>query len=68
MYHVIPVGMNSELLRRLDELREVYPGANRAQIVADLIADAHATLVASRHPRAANDDEAFESAPSSLGL
>jgi hypothetical protein len=68
MYHVISVGMNSELLTQLDELREVYPGANRAQILAHLIGDAHAALVASRHPRAANDDEAFHCPPSSLGL
>lgn len=45
MYHVIQVGMNTELLRRLDELRRIYPeAANRRDIINALIREAHAKL------------------------
>jgi len=42
VYHVISVGMNSELLGQLDNLREVCPGLSRGQIIANLIREAHA--------------------------
>ncbi len=49
MYHVISVGMNSDLLGKLDELRQVFPAAaERRQIVQQLILEAHARLVTSR--------------------
>lgn len=42
MYHIISVGMNSELLSQLDALREIYPGLTRKDIIANLIREAHA--------------------------
>jgi hypothetical protein len=41
MHHVIQVGLNTETLRALDDLRARYPeGANRSQIMQALIREA----------------------------
>lgn len=42
MYHVVQVGMNSEILHQLDALRRVYPGcSNRTAIICALILEAN---------------------------
>ncbi len=47
MYHVIQVGMNSDVLKRLDALREAYPNLyNRRDILLQLVEEAHAKLAA----------------------
>jgi len=61
MYHMITVGFNADLLRQLDDLRRIYPDANRKEIIANLIRDAHAS-VGGWGKRAENDNAAFESA------
>jgi hypothetical protein len=56
MYHVISVGMNSDLLGKLDELRQAFPGAaERRQIVQQLILEAHARLVSPGPAEAASN-------------
>jgi hypothetical protein len=45
MYHIIHVSMNSEALKQLDDLRQVYPHLyNRKDIVLQLVAEAHANF------------------------
>ncbi len=47
MYHIVQVGMNPELLERLDALRPFYPdAAYRKDIINLLIAEAYDRLVA----------------------
>jgi uncharacterized membrane protein len=42
MYHIIQVGLNSEALEKLDELRQAYPHLyNRQDILLQLLAEAH---------------------------
>ena len=60
MYHIISVGLNSELLRQLDELRSLHPGLSRKEIIANLIRDAHANATG-WGKREANDNRAAES-------
>jgi hypothetical protein len=56
MYHIIQVGMNSEVLKQLDDLRQAYPHLyNRKDIVLQLVAEAHA-----------NFDKAQKAAPRSF--
>jgi hypothetical protein len=51
MYHIIHVGMNTEALKQLDDLRRAYPNLyNRADILLQLVNDAHAKLDKSRKP------------------
>lgn len=42
MYHLISLGLSSDLLRQLDDLRRVYPEQSRKDIIASLIRNAHA--------------------------
>ncbi len=43
MYHIINVGMNSQALKQLDDLRQAYPNLyNRKDILLQLVAEAHA--------------------------
>ena len=60
MHHIISVGMNSELLAQLDDLREVYPGQSRKDIIANLIRDAHANATVWGKSEA-NDNRSRES-------
>jgi hypothetical protein len=54
MYHIIYVGMNSEALKQLDDLRQAYPHLyNRKDIVLQLVAEAHAKLERTQKPGAA---------------
>lgn len=42
MYHVVQIGLNSEALKQLDDLREAYPHLyNRQDILLQLLAEAH---------------------------
>jgi hypothetical protein len=42
MYHIIQVGLNSEALEKLDELRQAYPNLyNRRDILLQLLTEAH---------------------------
>jgi hypothetical protein len=42
MYHIIHVGLNSEALEKLDELRQAYPHLyNRQDILLQLLTEAH---------------------------
>jgi metal-responsive CopG/Arc/MetJ family transcriptional regulator len=61
MYHIISVGMNSELLGQLDELRSLYPDASRKDIIANLIRDAHANATG-WGKRVDNDNAAYDGA------
>ena len=56
MYHIISVGINSELLSQVDELRALHPGLSRKEIIANLIRDAHANANG-WGKREANDNE-----------
>jgi len=48
MYHIIHVGMNSDALKQLDELRQAYPELhNRKDILLQLLAEAHAKFAKS---------------------
>jgi len=45
MYHIVHVGLNSDALKKLDELRQAYPNLyNRQDIILRLLADAHQSL------------------------
>ena len=45
MYHIIQVGMNTQALKQLDDLRRAYPNLyNRADILLQLVNEAHAKL------------------------
>lgn len=52
MFHIIRVGMNGDLLQRLDALRDAFPdSANRGEIINALIAEAHERLAQSAPAR-----------------
>jgi len=45
MYHIVHIGLNSDALKQLDELRQAYPNLyNRQDIILRLLADAHQSL------------------------
>jgi hypothetical protein len=53
MYHIINVGMNSQALKQLDDLRQAYPNLyNRKDILLQLVAEAHAKFEKSATPAA----------------
>ncbi len=51
MYHIIHVGLNSEALGKLDELRQAYPHLyNRQDILLQLLDDAHRKIAQPASP------------------
>ncbi|HET6388500.1 hypothetical protein [Hyphomicrobium sp.] len=45
MLHIVHIPLNSEALRQLDDLRQVYPKLyNRQDILLELLAEAHQRL------------------------